>query len=133
MLRHDAGSSAQNDPGQERSQDGIADSCPGGRDAVFPSELSRVAYKYNSGEIGCTVRESCQPGTDRTSAQDKTVYICGILSAIKSDPDHDCEKDDQHHYLDYHNNILPAVKFSAFMLKRFTVLNYKRYFQEIQA
>ena len=48
MLRHDPGAPAEDDPGKKRSDQRVADTDPGGSDAVFPAELSCVPYKDNS-------------------------------------------------------------------------------------
>ena len=75
MLGHDPGASSQNDPGQKRAQDGVADAGPGGCNAVFPTELACVADENDSGEIRSTVGKGCEPGTYRPAAQYKSVDI----------------------------------------------------------
>ena len=95
MLRHDTGAAAQNDPGQKRAEDGVADARPGGSDAVFPAELTCVADENDGGEIRGSVCERGQPGTDASAAENEAVDVGRVLAAIQTDADHDAEKDDE--------------------------------------
>lgn len=91
MLAHNTGTSSQYDPCQQGADNGVADARPGGSNPVFPSELSGVAHEYNGGKIGGSVSKSGQPGTDRSSTQNKTVDVCGVFAAVKADADQDRE------------------------------------------
>ena len=84
MLGHDAGAAAQNGPGQQRAENGVADTDPGGGDTELPAKLTSVADKNNCGEIGRAVGESGQPRADAPSAEDEAVDIGGVFAAVQT-------------------------------------------------
>lgn len=106
MLAHDPGPPAQDDPGQQAANQGVADANPGGGQAVFPSELSGVTDEYNGGKVGGAVGKGSEPGANAPSSQYKVIDIGGMTPGIESYPQHDGKKDDQHQQFYSHLNIL---------------------------
>ena len=104
--RHDPGPPAQDDPGQQAANQGVADANPGGGQAVFPSELSGVTDEYNGGKVGGAVGKGSEPGANAPSSQYKVIDIGGMTPGIESYPQHDGKKDDQHQQFYSHLNIL---------------------------
>ena len=51
MLGHQACSASENDPGKQRTEDGIADADPCGGKTEFPAELSCITDKNNCGKV----------------------------------------------------------------------------------
>jgi hypothetical protein len=84
VLRHDSRASPQNLPRKKGTQKGIPNSNPCGGNAVFPSELPRIAYKYDSGKVGCAVGKGRDPRSNASPAQKKAVNVCGVLLVQKS-------------------------------------------------
>ena len=106
MLGHDPCASAQDPPGHQGTDQGVADSDPGCRNTVFPTELSGVTYENNRREIGGAVRKCCEPGTDGAAAQDESVDIGGSLPAIETDAHHNGKEQQKHQYFDNHLSFL---------------------------
>lgn len=79
---------------------------------LVQAELSGVSYKDHSGEVRGTVCKGGQPRADGSSAQNKTIYISGVLAAIQSNAHHDAEESYEHCDLDQHRTI---SSYSAFM------------------
>ena len=63
MLCHDTGTPAEDDPGEERTDERVAKSDPGGGDSEVPPELAGITDKDNGLEIGGSVGERGKPGT----------------------------------------------------------------------
>lgn len=112
MLGHDAGAAAQDHPGQQRAQQGVADARPGGGDAVLPAKLSRIAHEDHRGEIAGAVGEGGEPGAHRAASQHKAVYVSGMAAAVKADPHHDGEENQKKSYFDCHRFTLSQEKIS---------------------
>ena len=53
-VGHNAGTPAQDDPGEHGSDQGIADTDPGRGNTVFPAKLSGVTDEYDRREIRST-------------------------------------------------------------------------------
>ena len=96
MLRHNPGTPSEDHPGHQRTDQGVADTHPGGGNTKLPAELSGIADKNNSGEIGSAVSECGQPGAYAPSAEHKAVHVGGMLPAVETDIDHDAEENQQH-------------------------------------
>ena len=96
MLRHDAGAPAENPPGQQGADEGVADAHPGGGDTELPAELAGVAHEDDGGKIGGAVGEGGKPGAHASPAQDETVDVGGMPAAVETHIDHYTEKDQQH-------------------------------------
>ncbi|MPM82086.1 hypothetical protein SDC9_129144 [bioreactor metagenome] len=88
MLGHDAGAAPQNHPGQQRADEGVAQTDPGGGDAVLPAELTGIPHKDHGGEVRGTVSKGGEPGPYRTSTQYKAADIGGMTAAIEADHQH---------------------------------------------
>ena len=119
MLGHDAGAAAQHSPGQQRTQQGVADAGPGGGDAVFPAELAGIAHEHHRGEIRGAVSEGGQPGADAPAAQDKAVDVGGVPAAVQAHGHHNAEKDYKKCEFDeqIHENTPLFIAFCAYFLK----------------
>ena len=92
MTGHDTGTAAEDFPSKKRSDESVSESDPGGCKTELPSELSGVSDEDNRREVGSTEGESRQPRTYVTSAEYKSVYVGGMLSAAEADEDHQCEE-----------------------------------------
>ena len=99
VLGHDARSAAEYHPGKKTAEDGVTDTDPGAGHAEQISELSRVPNKDNGRKVRRTVRKSGQPRAYRTSAEDESVYVGRLTTAINTDGDHRAEKDGDHNDL----------------------------------
>ena len=95
MLGHDPGASSQYHPGQQGADDGIADACPCGGDAVFPAKLSCIAHEHHGGKIGGSIGEGGEPGPHGASSQHEAVHIRGVFAAVKTDADEYGEVENQ--------------------------------------
>ena len=102
MLSHNTRASAENRPCEERTDDRVTDTDPGGRDTEFPAELTGVADEDNGGEIRCTVSKGGQPGTDASASENKAVDVGSVAAAVDTNAYHDAEKQHQHQNFDYH-------------------------------
>lgn len=84
-MSHDASAPAEDDPGEQTADERVADADKGRRDAVFPAELSRIADENDGREVGGSVRERGQPGTDRASAEHEAVDVSRAPTAVYAD------------------------------------------------
>ena len=96
VVGHNAGPSAEHDPGKQASEECIAQTDPGRGKTVLPSELSGVTDEYDGGKIGCAVRECGQPRADGTSAQNEIIHVGCMLAGSHSDQNHNSEKQKKH-------------------------------------
>ena len=88
MLCHDAGTSAEDVPCEQRADEGIAQTDPCGRHTELPAELTGIADKDDRREVRGTERERGQPRADGTVTQHEAVNVCALLSAVNADADH---------------------------------------------
>ena len=112
MLGHDPCASAEDPPCHQGTDQGVSNAYPGGRNTVFPTELSCVSYENNRGEIGGAVRECREPGTDGAAAQYESVDIGGSLPALETDANHDGKEHQKHQYFDNHLSFLLSSGYS---------------------
>ena len=84
MLGHNAGAATKEGPGHQRTKQCVTDTGPGGGNAVFPTELTGVAYKNNGGEIGSAVSKSGEPGAYISAAKYKAINVGGMFAAIQT-------------------------------------------------
>ena len=100
MMRHEARPTAQDPPGQQRADKGVADTDPGGGKSVLPAELAGVSDKDDRREIRGAESESREPGADIAASQDESLNVrCGP-AAIDADPDHYGKEQDKENTLD---------------------------------
>ncbi len=97
MLCHNTGTASQHRPGKQGTEERIPQSRPGSGDSVFPAKLPRITHEDHRREIACPIGKSGQPRPHTPAAQHKSIHIGGMFPAVKSDADHDTEKDDEHH------------------------------------
>ena len=103
-VRHLARARAQYPPGQQASQDGVADADPRGGHAVFPTELTGVAHEDDGGEVAGAERERAQPRPHVAAAQDEPVDASGVSSAVDADAHRHADENKHHAYLFDHES-----------------------------
>ena len=96
VLGHDAGSPSQDGPGQQGTQQGVADTGPGGGHAEFPAELTGVAHEDHRRKVAGAVGKGGEPGAHRAAAQDKAADVGSVAAAVQANVDHDGEEHRQH-------------------------------------
>ena len=99
MLRHQAGAPAQDPPGQQRADEGVAETDPGGGQTILPAELAGVSDEDDRRKLRGAECESREPGTDIAASQDETLYVRSGPAAIDADTDHHGKEQDQENTL----------------------------------
>ena len=94
VLRHELGALAEDNPRQQRTDDGIADTNPGRRQTIFPTKLSGIAYEDHCREITRSEGESREPGAYGASAQYKSIDTAGLLAGIETHANHHGQEND---------------------------------------
>lgn len=106
MLCHHAGAPSQHHPGQQASDQGVAQADPGGGQPVFPTELSGVADEHHCGKVGRPVGEGREPGPNAPAAQHEIVHVGGVPAGAEADNDHDGKENDEQHNFNKHGMFL---------------------------
>ena len=102
VLGHLLGAAAQQYPGEQGADEGVADAYPGGRQTVFPAKLSGIAHKDDCRKITGAVGEGGEPGTYRTAAEHKTFHTVGLLARVDADAYCHGQENYRKEYLDKH-------------------------------
>ena len=103
MLRHQFCATTQDDPGQKRTDDGVADADPSTRQTILPTKLSGVAHEDHRREIRGSESEGREPGPYGATTQYETVDCAGLLTGVYSHTNHHGQKDESQNNLYNHN------------------------------
>ncbi len=106
LLGHDAGPATEDDPREQRADERVAETDPGGRKAELPAELAGVTDEHDGREVRGTEGEGGEPGADGPSAEDVVVDVGSMASGPEPDENHDTEEQDQKKDLDGQNVFL---------------------------
>ena len=119
MLRHDPGAPAENAPRKKRTDKSVAQTDPSGGKTEIPAELPRITYENDRGKIRRAEREGTEPRSDRTGTEHETVYIGGVPAGLKTDTEHEREKENAQtqgdHHCTCHNNTSGMQKKNYFI------------------
>ena len=110
MLRHKFCTLAENDPRQQGTDNGIADTNPCAGESVFPTELSGIAHKDYCGEITGAKGKSGKPRTYGTSAEYEAVHTAGLLAGVETHANHHGQEDDGQKNFDKHF-VIPLCRY----------------------
>ena len=105
MLRHQLGATAQQQPRQQRADNGVADAYPCAGESVLPTKLSGVAHEDHGREITRSEGEGRQPRAHGASAQYETVHTAGLLTGVNAHSNHHGQEDEGQKYLYNHWSI----------------------------
>ena len=94
VLRHEFGAATEDNPCQKRTNHGVANAYPCGRQTILPAELTGITDEDNGREIAGAKGKGRKPGTYGTTAKDETVNRSGLLVGIDSHANHHGQKDD---------------------------------------